>query len=98
MDPAIFQFYLKRLPAEYAPIGSQLPPFEKVLDDLEHLHGRQRARDMGLVFLAQEILIYLLDGRVLPLATAPPLYQITLPRKVKPAAQIARAVSSPRVR
>ena len=69
MDPAIFQFYLKRLPAEYAPIGSQLPPFEKVLDDLEHLHGRQRVRDMGLVFLAQELLTYLLDGRVLPLAT-----------------------------
>lgn len=59
MDPAIFQFYLKRQPAEYAPIGSQLPPFEQILAELEHLHGRQRARDMGLVFLAQEILTYL---------------------------------------
>ncbi len=68
MDPAIFQFYLKRPPAEYAPRGREIPTFEQVLDDLERLYGRLRARDLGLVFLAQELCAYLFDTRVLPLA------------------------------
>lgn len=68
MDPQIFEFYLHQTSDRYAPRGSELPGFERVLDDLDRLHGKQRARDMGLAFLAQEILAYLLDTRVLPLA------------------------------
>ena len=68
MDPEIFTFYLHTSPAEYAPRGREIPSFDQVLADLQRLHGAQRAAQMSLAFLAQEILAYLLDGRVLPLA------------------------------
>lgn len=68
MDPATFEFYLHTSPNKYAPRGSELPGFERVLDDLQRLHGQRSAHVMGLAFLAQELCAYLLDTRVLPMA------------------------------
>lgn len=59
MDSQTFAFYLGQPPLDYEAAGPVT--LERVLSDLEAKHGKRRAGDLGLVFLASELRDYLTE-------------------------------------